>query len=677
MPQPAVPVAAWPRRIVAAHAFGFAIWTLCCHLTVIRRGTGENLFRTAGIAGVLVALGAVALAWLRVCARVDLDVSGELPSPTEPEPTLAVRLGAAIGVVAILATWLLGRNPFWVWLGALLLLGTAVAWELWRSRGVEWTTTPTLTPSRTQGALLAAASVASGYLATCVGRSNTDDAYYVNIAVALADQPDLPLYLRDTIHSAGVVMIPAYRVHAYELLAGALSRLSGVEAVWFMHIGLPALTGALLPLAWATLLRELDPRRWLAMVGVVLAWFVLDGSDSLSPSMHGYARLFQGKAVMYAVGVPALAALGLRFGRRSAWTGLVLLLLGQVGMVGLSSTGLWLGPAVAVTAVFATIRWDMRFVRAALLALASSAYALAMGLWVKAQVAAQSGDGASPAFVSGSIGGADDGVIRRLGGVFYVALAGWPLAFLYSAVLLAALVVARTSLARRYLVAFLFVFVLFFGNPYLADVVQRAVVGRSTYSRILWLLPIGAALGVFFTASLSGSPTTRARRVAGAGSLALCVAFFALAPKATLFERSLVGWTPSLKVDRYAMEAAYAVTEAMPKRGYVLAAAQVSMFLPMVHRHPYPVIVKPKWFPSGMDGPQRFRLRRMVDRESRPLDRKRRERFGKQLDHYRVSGVVLKHAAVKTVGMEDALRSFGFVRRARLTYYDVWTRAPR
>ena len=667
----------WPPRIVALAVVLYALWTVSCHATVKRQGSGSDLFSLFGIALVMLALAAAGIARLRGARSIgdtlDRCVAEPLPVPAGPVASPLARALATAGALLVLGLWLVLEDAWWVWIAATACVVAGTAWVLVRSRSERWEVPAPVEGRAWHGPVLLALCAASAYLAMCVGRSNTDDAYYVNIAVALSDQPELPLYLRDTIHDAGVIMMAPYRVHTYELLAGALSHFSGVPALWVMHVGLVAVTGALLPLVWAMLLRELDPQRWLAMLAVVLGWFLLDGDDYFTPSMHAYGRLFQGKAVMYSVAVPVAVTYGLRFGRAPSASRFAALCLIQVVMVGLSSTGLWLAPCVAATAVAATMRLQRAFAAAAVMGLLASFYPVCAGLWVRAQMSA--GKPTTRKLIAGSLPDAADTTFEPLLNAFYVALSGWPQTFLYFGVLLLSWGLARTHMMQRYLLAFLVVFVLLFANPFLTDILSRSVVGASTLKRIVWFLPLGAGLACFFTMLWSARQAPRVRTAAVAISVGLFGAFFSLAPEMTIFRHALVRATPALKVSPHGYEAAQLLTQAVPERSHVLATVHVAMFLPLVQRHPYPLMVKPKWFPKGTDGPRRFRLRRVVDRRGKAMAGKHRRWFRLELEHYRVQGLVLTKQAMGSERMAEGLQKIGFVQRHTLPRFQIWTRA--
>ena len=102
-------------------------------------------------------------------------------------------------------------------------------------------------------------------IALCIGlvinRPNIDDSLYVNIAVTAADFPFSPLMGFDGLHNPGFPFAPSeYKLQTIELLHGALSWITGISAIYFPHIILYAFWAALIPLAYAELVKSLVPK---------------------------------------------------------------------------------------------------------------------------------------------------------------------------------------------------------------------------------------------------------------------------------------------------------------------------------------------------------------------------------------------------------------------------------
>ncbi|MFI5309224.1 MAG: DUF6077 domain-containing protein, partial [Polyangiales bacterium] len=381
-------------RVVDAVLGLFALFTLCCHATVVCGGNARALWWTASLAFAVVGV-VLAVVWRRGRAPI-----GELAAGSEAAraPSVVMEqqdlLGMALGLAGAGVLWLLWkdvRSGWVIWGGAFVFFLGASVWMLARSsrplveRG----------PARGLGAELAlwALAVFGGVVTALLHLPNTDDVLYVNIAVASVDHPELRLFAEDTIHGGGGRLLAPYAVHSFELLGGALSRLSGVPALEVLHVVLATGAGVLLPLAWARLFRILDPRRWLWMVAIVVAFHLGDGSDTRSFSMHGFVRLFQGKAILLAVGLPLISAHALAFGRAPSLRAWLRLTASLIAGIGLSSTGLWLAPLVAMTALSCTFVARRSWLTALAWGSSSCAYPLCAALLVRSRMLAGSASG--------------------------------------------------------------------------------------------------------------------------------------------------------------------------------------------------------------------------------------------------------------------------------------------
>lgn len=683
----------------------FAWWTVCCNATVVTGGTGRQLLITAGVSGAVLLLGC-GLLWLRrvraATARVGhtslaaaaLANDTVTPAPAARRPFTPAagfapafrdgRVWALLPTLGVLVWWPESVSDWVLWSlpAALVVLFTVLSLrEPWpvADDGPE--------PPAWHGPALWVLALGAALITACLHLPNTDDVLYVNIATALADQPARVLFSEDTLHGATAIPHKAYHVHAFELLAGALSLVSGVAPLAILHLGLAVFAGFVTPLAWARLFRLLDHARALWMVVVVMAWYVLEGTTPFDVSMHAFARLFQGKAILATVGVPAIAAYGIAFGLRPSVARLSWLGAAQVAGLGLSSTGIWLCPLVAVTSVAATQALRLGAIRTLALACVSSGYVLAMGIWVL--VGLRHGGGATSSEAAdlvaresvadvidawAAVFRVDQG-FERIRKALTLTFFGLDRGLIYGAFLLLAWPLSRTALSRRYIAAFMCVGLFILCSPWLAAIVAHDVTGFSTYPRVTWFLPYGVALAICFVSPLA----TSGRRVLRHGSLALCAAllaaFFAQVPKRTVFEAAHLAWPPGLKVERSAYDVALRLKQELPAGSAVLAPRSVSLHLPMLLASPLPIMTKARFFsPGDPERGRRSEMRRRVERKGKPLDGDRRWWLRKRLDDYRVRAVVLTFEAAQTRGMRRALDQAGFRRIEHSGPYLIWIR---
>jgi hypothetical protein len=335
--------------------------------------------------------------------------------------------------------------------------------------------------------------------------------------------------------------------------------------------------------------------------------------------------------------------------------------------VGLSSTGLWLAPAVAGTSLFVPLAWRKDYWKSLGLGLLACLYPVALGLHIRSRLVstgAISADGAgdsSGEVVTGYWSMMVNTFMDRRPTILYLIclVLAWPL--------------ARTALARRYLVAFSLIGVAVLLNPALNALVAAYVTGSSTHPRVLWYLPFTLAFAVCFAAPIEAKLARRWRALGALVSAAALVMFSLRIPTQTVFALAPPTFPPELKVYRQGWDIAQYLADHVAY-GTVLAPAGVSLALPMIQHHPKPIMTKPKFFAPDSDGGQRFALRRIIDGKFDAMTGGKRKWFRDQLDKYEVAGVVMPAWVEAKDGMIDTLEGAGFERVALVDKMVVYTR---
>jgi MFS family permease len=656
-------------RAVDAIAFSFALWTMCCHATVLTHGNGWRLFQIAGVTfgllGALIVARLVGAGRRRAPAeRQPEQSSPPVPLRTAVEPVSLV--GLAFALVTLCAWWLRPDGQ-WFWLAGIAFMLVSAA--LLGARPLDGEHAEDVRPW--QLAVLLALGVLGGIVTACMSLPNSDDVLYVNIAVSLADEPSYVLYARDTIHGGDVTLLAPYyySVDSFELLAGLITRLTKIPAVAVMQLGFGPLAGCLAPIAWARLLRRIEPSRWLWLTAIIVSLYLFDGGSERSIVGHAFVRLFQGKAVLLTVLVPLLSAYAIEYAERPTSRRWLMLAASVISGTGLSSTGLWLAPAVAGTALLVPLTWRKSWWKGMALGLLTCLYPVALGLQARSQMVSR---GTVSAFGELPLG---DGKVGDYWGMLRETFIGSRATVAYIVCVLVAWPLARSVLARRYLVAFSLVGVLIFLNPPLNPFVMAYVTGAATHGRLLWYLPFTVAFAICFGAPIAaeGGP---ARRLWGlAATVAALIAFYATVPTQTALALAPLEFPPRLKVYHAGYEVARYLADHVSRGTFVLAPAGVSLALPMVQHHPYPIMTKPKFFPSGGDGNRRFRLRRLVDGKITPILGPRRIWVLKSITEYKIGAVVLTSVAERVPGLTETLQIAGFRDVHEQGDFRVWLRA--
>ena len=477
-------------------------------------------------------------------------------------------------------------------------------------------------------------------LSLAAHRYDPDDAAYVNFAVAAADRAhDWPLMSTDTLHDFEhlPLHLPAYKLHSYELLNGALSYLTGIPAIYCFHWISAALAALFVPLAWATLFRRLTPRTWLVSTACLLLVFVAVGGMHRWYGNFAFVRLWQGKSIYLSVFLPLIYAYGLRFSRRPTAWNFGLLAAAQIASLGCSSSAVWSAPVAAVLAVVSglppRVLPSRRDVGLVIAAVASASYVVGLGLFLKRTI--QTAVGPAPKLLDLPLGvplGSALGEVLGSSGVLAFALLA----------LVGTWTLYPPGVARRFVTLVPWVVWILFLNPYLAGGLIGQVVGPS-YWRLLWALPLPLLMTLLLTAPL-GFAGRRARLGAVVAVLALLFVLFVPADHGLGEGNRTVLKAPGLKVWHPTYDWAETLVQNVPPGSRVLVPNDIGQWIPTFHHHPYPLSVYNylfvnRHFLAPDDFQMRYAMTSYVEgAESFPgAD----ELFRRGLRRYRVEGVIL------------------------------------
>jgi hypothetical protein len=654
-------------RLCSACCVGFALWTVSTHLVVARGGSLRDL--TLVFPGLSLGAGA-GLLLARRFRRSSPGGGAEpgRPAPSDPAPDAgrmrAARAAGLLAGLAALARYAVRRDAVELWWLAVAVLGAASL--LTRSAARAPQAAPGEGARGGEGALFALGA-ACALLALFWHRPDLDDAFYVNIAVAAADHPDRPLFQHDSMRGiAGLPFSAAYLAQSWELLNGAFSHLLGIPALYCFHWLSAAGAALLVPLATARLVRALLPDRWLFATAATLALLLAAGDTHRGYGNLSLVRIWQGKAVFLCVALPLVQAYALHFARRPGAGAFGLLAAAQIASVGLTSTALWAAPLAAGLALLAGATPDARGLRRAALGTLASAYVLAAALLLRSRV---------PAALAAGDAGAAPG--RELAGMLSSVLGGGPFQLVGLAAVLLAWTALRPGLAQRFATVVPLGVLLLVANPYLEGFVRENLAGFAQW-RVMWLLPIPLLIGFLCRAPLElGAPRIpiRARHAASAALLAL---FACAAPQHTALRAPWqhLGW-PRLKVEPVGFAWALRVRAAVPAGASVLAPPAVNAWLPTLHRHPFPLEIRPDYhydLPPEEATP-RFALTRYVAGELRVEGAPELLREG--IGRYRIAAVCLLRSAW-SAEIRGVLEQSGFERARGDTAFELWlpARAP-
>lgn len=658
-------------RIVPLFVLPYAMWTMYVHLVTATHSSFDTLLYGLPVAALIAAVATFAWFRLPASARQFIPIATEKRDISGLAETLIAQTignrAVPFAVLALAIAWvglLSAGMPYPVfWWIALLAIGGAwmanlcgeshPAAEGHAGKHDAWIVL-----------LVATAAVCITLVAS---RPDADDAFYRSISATLLRFPQQPVLLHDTLYRLpGVpILLQFYRLSSYDVLVGALARITGVDHLVVAYLILPSVFAAFCVPAWAYLLRRIAPARWPWVLLILFACVLALGETHRAYGNFAFVRLFQGKAMLVTVMVPVVAGSALLFARQGGLRHWLLLFAAQIAALGVSASALFVAPAAAALGLAGGWSANAAGSRRFAVGLLASVYVFGAG-WAMASVThgGQALVSSSPMPVVPQI--LDD-------------TWGWWSTKLLLVALLAAWAFVRDPVRARYLSAGAFFFLLAVLNPYTIRIVADHFVGVRTYWRLTWALPLPFFLAVLLDGVIERARGMRTRALAASICMALAGSAIAFGwCFGTLRSANAVtlGW-PSLKVAPVEYRVATRVVEDVPEEGVVLAPEAVSVWLSTFVVHPELLGVRALYLTrafSQQDAARRNSLMRYVAGEYRPPNSA--VWFADALRRYGLTAVVFVHSAPWREEMENVLERRGW--RPLLSgpaIYDVWIRS--
>ena len=655
--------------------FGFAVFTLLCHMAVALQLGLDALIQISTLA---LLLGVAAqITWSRRSARTDPRI--ETTSSFEPHATLS---GLGLLVLAVFGVGFhQGLDSIWgYWfcagVGCLIVLAREA-----RSHPHS----PDVQIGRLERTSLWGLGLLCALTALAAHHGDADDAFYVNLSVWALDHPDAPLLLGDTLHGFdGIAMsLPVFKLLSYEILQAAVARLSGLSALSVVHLCFPPVIALLIPFVWARLASLLVPSRWLIVVGLVIAQLFFLGDGHASYGDFGLLRLQQGKTVLLLIALPLIAYYGIRFGLAPSLPRGLLLAAAQIAAVGLSTTALWLAPTTALLALCAAIPLggsnSLRAGRTVLLGLVTSLYPLALALFMRSATLRAFSEAVHPL---PSLEWSGPELMNHA--LTLLAGPGW-VASLILFCLIAILTMPGTDLFRRYMAITVGAFFLFFFNPGLARFVSHQITGADTYFRVFWVLPLPLIIASVLSAPLAlGESLSDGRRrgLTGAtcvGALALLIWLPGTHTLSSTNEVQL-GWPrPKVPIQEWAI--AQRILGSSHEGDFVLTPQLVSRWIPLFQDYPAPLMVRAMYLDRLHErlGPEELIERRFLTQlvGGQSAGGNGPERLGDAISRYPLNAVLLSGPALTNPALRRALIDSPLSVDFRDADYELWVREKR
>lgn len=665
------------ERICDVSVLAFALWTLSCHVVV---AAGGNLFLLLALFSALSLLTAITVQVTRRRQPRGSTPSRSpaaprlQPTPSRPAKPFTSLRRAGLGF-ALVGTVVFSRSAdvvlLWWWfvglLGAAALLTVCCDEPRFE----------VAVCGRRQERVLLLLALGAAAFALISHRPNADDSVYINMAVSAADHPREALLAYDTLHGIpGLPLhLPAYRVHSYELLQGALSYLTGIPAIYLFHWLAAVVAALLVPYALAMFYRVLVPRHWLEAVAMTLLILVSVGGIDRWYGNFSLVRIWQGKSIFLVVFLPLIYAYAMRFAvapnRRQA----LHLAAAQIAAIGCTSSALWAAPLAAGLGLLAASRLSWGGLRTLAMGLPGSVYVLLLGLHTKGDMARAVHWAKDPR------PSAEPGI--HLQSALTTVLGEDRLLLFAIFTLLATWTFYRGGLVRRFTVIPTFLVVLVLLNPYLAPWVQSHLTGPS-YWRAFWALPLPFLMALLLIAPLSW----KIRRRHSSGRflpLAGAALFVLLIPPVYGWSPGndvQLHWPPRLKVPSNDYRAAIALNASVPPGSSVVAPTRIGLWVPTLHHHAYPLRVRRyldsnrQWLPREERKTRRV-MRAYVSGDTRGRQREAVFRAGLRRQNLRALCLDRKEtSAARTALTGNILRQEGFHQTEVGPEYEIWVRSP-
>jgi hypothetical protein len=550
----------WVLIIICA-VFGFAFWTLACHLCFglgLSFETLVHIWPLALLSGIACGIFAARAARLYSSSQPTISsIESDRPNWIWISFAAALVIARAVGI---------GYSAFWI--TSVVLLSFALMKET-RTYSVFAEKPRPLTFQHK--ALFLALIITAPAITYLSHRPNIDDAVYVGTAADAVAHPELPVLSHDVLYGDQKfpLMLPSYAVESYELLVSLLARLFGTEPILIAHAFVPTAIAVLVPIAWAGLMRILAPRYWVAGTVVALAALLIS-AGSRGFGYFAFSGLFVGKSVLVSVGVPLLYTCAWKFeegGLLSQW---LILAATTVACVGLSSSAIFILPIALTLATLSG--WHKGIGWRAALTLTPALYPVACGLSIARRMGVMESAFADlPAKVHLAVTmvfGA------RTENVFLLALLTAPF-------------LQRNGRLRRQLLILVLTYFLGCLNPFTFELLSKFTT-RDAVWRVLWCAPVAGIIAV----AIMGGLRTVAERYGKRGLLIAVVPLLAgvmyLAPYTSLARSKAESYslTP-LKVVAPDYGVAREAIGATPPKTSVLAPDNVAVWIPtFVHRVP-------------------------------------------------------------------------------------------
>lgn len=346
------------------------------------------------------------------------------------------------------------------------------------------------------GLWLLALMAAAASLPLFLHRPDPDDIVYLPSVVACVADPATPMSFELPQIDSGAAPFTELIVGAplpFEYIQGVLASLLGVRLLTIYYLIAPCFFGALVPIAWTYLITRFGFELRAAIFGsLILCLSLLLMTDQhRTMGNFAFARMFQAKAIMFALALPLFTGLSLDFFRLPTVRHWCVLLAFATGTVGLSTSAGMLFPMLAVLlGASATLQpaWSFRTVLRILVPYALSfGYVVIYMMWLFVVARSQLGP-SSPM---------NHWYPQDFAGHFlFVFSLHSPLTLSFGVVSFLGAMFTVDRRVRRFLAVWTVAALTLYLNPLAADFLIHRVTTANIYWRLFYLLPFPLTVGI-------------------------------------------------------------------------------------------------------------------------------------------------------------------------------------
>jgi hypothetical protein len=421
---------------------------------------------------------------------------------------------------------------------------------------------------------------AGGLLSASINRPDIDDSIYVPKAVFYLEHPDQELNHTITWIAGLPARAASIYFQYYETAQASLAHVFGLRFLDLYYVVFPTIAGFLMCLSMLLVLSIFDRRRWAALFGVVLLVLVTMslGETHYSFGNISIARLFHGKYMFVAVGVPAWIHFSLRYLVSKQMRSWIVLFAIGIAMMSVTTTAMVFLPLLSGVIYASYILNEGKLFRRDSVILAAGYFTTLVPVVA-----------AALHFRSTALNTISSGTIINKGwpsdfaGQLHLLINDrYPLTpILFLAALVALLLYSRY---RLFFAAWIVLATVLFLNPLVSTFIIKNITTENIYWRLFYLLPFPIMIAIGLLAMFGD--TFKSRMLAGV--LLVGVFYFAFwGPTSVIRPENAanLGW-PGYKIHEPTLSAVKEIAAALPEGSMFAPTAISSNMLVYSSRYP-------------------------------------------------------------------------------------------